>query len=131
MADGFDIVDIVYEAVELANTGLELYSDSSADGETKDHITIRTTGVEGKAYVNKAPVVNVNIFIRKYDNGMMRRQDMKAATRKVKKSLSDIMKLIPIGMYWKSKVVWTEPMGEAKEGFDCMNIRLEVITEID
>jgi len=29
----------------------------------------------------------------------------------------------PLGMYWKSRIVWSEPMGEAKDGFDCTNIR--------
>ena len=131
MADGFDIVDIVYDAVESAETGLELYKDSSADGETQNHITIRTTGVEGKTYINKAPVVNVNVFIQKYNNGMMRRADMKSIVRKVKASLRKVKDHVPVGMYWQSKIVWTEPMGEAKEGFDCINIRLEVITEKD
>ena len=37
----------------------------------------------------------------------------------------------PLGMYWKSRIVWSESMGEAKDGFDCTNIRLEVITELD
>ena len=37
----------------------------------------------------------------------------------------------PLGMYWKSRIVWSEPMGVAKAGFDCTNIRLEVIAELD
>ena len=40
MADQFDIVDIVYDAVEPASTGFILYKDRSADGETKNHITV-------------------------------------------------------------------------------------------
>lgn len=129
MADGFDIIDIVFEAVKIASTGLELYKNNSATGEKNDHITVCTTGVESKSYVNKAPVVNVSVFIRKHDNGMMRNNEMKSAVRKLHKSLKTIT--VPVGMYWKSKIVWTEPMGEAKDGFDCMNIRLEVITELN
>jgi len=41
MADQFDIVDIVYDAVEPVSTGFILYKDCSGDGETKNHITIR------------------------------------------------------------------------------------------
>lgn len=41
MADQFDIVDIVYDAVEPVSTSFILYKDRSGDGETKNHITIR------------------------------------------------------------------------------------------
>lgn len=129
MADGFDIVDIVYAATESAKTGLIGYKDGSATGETNNHYTVRATGVEIKSAVNKAPVVNVNVFVKKYDNGMSNRQVMKTVCRALAKAINENI-VIPKGMYWKSRIVWSEPMGEAKQGFDCMNIRLEVITEL-
>ena len=78
--------------------------------------------------VNKGSV-NINVFVKKQMNGMPDRQLMKGVTRKVKSALRNITP--PFGMYWKSRIVWSEPLGEAKEGFDCTNIRFEVITEID
>lgn len=129
MADGFDIVDQVFAAVDKADTGFVLYKDKSASGEINNHITVRTTGVERKDYVNKAPVVNVNIFVKLNTNGMVNRQLMKTTTRKVEERLNVIER--SSGMYWKSRIAWIEPMGEAKEGFDCMNIRVEVITELN
>lgn len=48
MADGFDIVNIVFDATESANTGLIGYKDNSADGEKNNHYTVRTTGVHSK-----------------------------------------------------------------------------------
>ena len=42
MADQFDIVDIVYNAVEPASMGFILYKDQSGDGEKRNHITIRS-----------------------------------------------------------------------------------------
>lgn len=129
MADEFDIIDIVFEAVKSANTGLVLYKDNSATGEKNNHITVRTTGMETKDYVNKASVVNVNVFIRRYDNGMTNRQAMIDAKRKLTDSFKTISH--PVGMYFNAKVVWAEPLGEAKQGFDCTNIRLEVITELN
>ena len=36
MADQFDIVDIVYDAVEPVSTSFILYKDRSGDGETKN-----------------------------------------------------------------------------------------------
>lgn len=129
MADEFDVVDVVFEAVKAADTGLILYKDSSDTGERRAHITVRSLIVNEKDYVNKANV-NVNVFIPKIDrSGMMNRPDMMSVVRNVKRALRKI--LHPYGMYWESRIVWSEPMGEAKEGFDCTNIRLEVVTELD
>lgn len=128
MADGFDIVDIVFAAVESANTRLVGYKDSSATGESNNHYTVCTTGVESKEFVNKASVVNINVFIKKHENGMMNRPLMKYTCKAVEESLNKNI-ITPRGMYWKSRIVWSEPLGEAKENFDCTNIRLEVITE--
>lgn len=128
MADQFDIVDIVYDVVEPTSAGFVLYKDRSGDGETKNHITIRMLTLNETEVVNKGPV-NINVFVKKQANGMPDRQLMKGAVRKVKSALRNIIP--PFGMYWKSRIVWSEPLGEAKEGFDCTNIRFEVITEID
>ena len=128
MADQFDIVDIVYDAIEPGSTGFVLYKDRSGDGETKNHITIRMLTLNETEVVNKGPV-NINVFVKKQANGMPDRLLMKGAVQKVKSALRNIIP--PFGMYWKSRIVWSEPLGEAKEGFDCTNIRFEVITEID
>lgn len=102
MADGFDIIDYVFAAVQKADTNFILYKDKSGTGETNNHVTVRTTGVETKRYVNKAPVVNVNIFVKSHDNGMTNRSLMKEAVRKVSERLKTIE--IPAGMYWKSRI---------------------------
>lgn len=128
MADQFDIVDIVYDAVEPTSTGFILYKDRSVDGETKNHITVRMLPLNETDVVNKG-VVNVNVFVKNQSNGMPDRQLMKGTVRNIKSALRNITP--PLGMYWKSRIVWSESLGEAKEGFDCMNIRFEVITEID
>ena len=128
MADQFDIVDIVYDAVEPISTSSILYKDRSGDGETKNHITIRMLTLNETEVVNKGSV-NINVFVKNQAKGRPDRQLMKGVTRKVKSALRNITP--PFGMYWKSRIVWSEPLGEAKEGFDCTNIRFEVITEID
>lgn len=128
MADQFDIVDIVYDVVEPTSAGFVLYKDRSGDGETKNHITIRMLTLNETEVVNKGPV-NINVFVKKQANGMPDRQLMKGAVRKVKSALRNIIP--PFGMYWKSRIVWSESLGEAKEGFDCTNIRFEVKIEID
>ncbi|MCI6569636.1 MAG: hypothetical protein MSA60_00560 [Parabacteroides merdae] len=128
MADQFDIVDIVYDAVEPVSTSFILYKDRSGDGETKNHITIRMLTLNETEVVNKG-IANINVFVKQQHNGMPSRQLMKESTRKIKSALREIKP--PFGMYWKSRIVWSEPLGEAKEGFDCTNIRFEVITEID
>ena len=128
MADQFDIVDIVYDAVEPVSTSFILYKDRSGDGETKNHITIRMLTLNETEVVNKG-IANIKVFVKQQHNGMPSRQLMKESTRKIKSALREIKP--PFGMYWKSRIVWSEPLGEAKEGFDCTNIRFEVITEID
>ena len=139
MANQFDIVDIVYDAVEPVSTSFILYKDRSGDGETKNHITIRiaslryirTPAVAPSEHLHDIPQgsVNINVFVKNQAKGRPDRQLMKGVTRKVKSALRNITP--PFGMYWKSRIVWSEPLGEAKEGFDCTNIRFEVITEID
>lgn len=128
MADQFDIIDIVYNAVEPASTGFILYKDRSADGETKNHITVRMLPLNETDVVNKG-VVNVNVFVKNQEKSRPDRQLMKGTVRNIKSALRNITP--PLGMYWKSRIVWSESLGEAKEGFDCTNIRFEVKTEID
>lgn len=131
MADSFDIIDIVFDAVERANTGLIGYKDRSVKGEGRNHYTVSTTGVETKVAVNKAPVVNINVFVKTNDKtDMMNRQLMKSTCRAIEKSLKENI-VIPKGMYFKCRIVWSSPLGEAKEGFDCTNIKLEVITQLN
>lgn len=130
MADEFDIVDIIFAAAESANTGLVGYEGNSVTGEENNHFVVGTTGMESKDYVNKAPVVNVNIFIRKYDDGLPNRPLMETSKRAIEKAIKENI-IVPEGMYWKSKIVWSEPMGEYKAGFDCTNIRIEVITQLN
>ena len=73
--------------------------------------------------------ININIFVKRPSKGVSDRQLMIETVRGVRFVLRDIKP--PLGIYWKSRIVWSEPMGEAKDGFDCTNIRLEVITELD
>jgi hypothetical protein len=126
--DEFDIIDIVHDAVEAANTGLVLYKKRSAKAEKNNHTTVRELGVNKLEYVNKAPAINVNIFIKQHPNGAPDIKKMKEVKRAVEEALNNIVP--PHGRYWKSRIVWSEPFDEAKEGFDCINIRLEVITEL-
>lgn len=113
---------------EPASTGFILYKDRSADGETKNHITVRMLPLNETDVVNKG-VVNVNVFVKNQEKSRPDRQLMKGTVRNIKSALRNITP--PLGMYWKSRIVWSESLGEAKEGFDCTNIRFEVKTEID
>lgn len=128
MADEFDVVDIVWEALEPVTAGFALYKGNSIDKEKRNHITIRMLDLNELDVIHKG-FVNINIFVRKYDKGTPDLVLMKSIVRNVKSALRRIHP--PFGMYWKSRIVWSEPLGEAKEGFDCMNIRLEIKTEID
>lgn len=129
MADSFDVLDIVFKAVEKAKTGLVSYKNKSKTGEAQNHIVVAMPALEGKDYVNKVPFLNVNVFVKNHENGMTDSETMKIAIRALVPLLKNIEH--PIGMYFKSRVVWAQSMGEYKEGFECMNIRLEIITELN
>ena len=81
MADQFDIVDIVYDAVEPVSTSFILYKDRSGDGETKNHITIRMLTLNETEVVNKG-IANINVFVKQQHNGMPSRQLMKESTER-------------------------------------------------
>lgn len=126
MADEFDVLDIVTEAVEGAGTGLIVYQGGSIKGEEWEHIVVNCLPFSELDYVGKMSV-NVNIFTPQYKDGLPGMDRQKEVKRKVRSVLSNIPH--PVGMYWSSKVLWSERLHEFKEGFDCVNIRLEIITE--
>lgn len=124
--DEFDVIDFVYEAVEAAGTGVTIYKDSSEAGVTGEHIVINNTSFNELDFVGKTPV-NVNIFVPLLENGMNRRQRMKELKRAVRKSLNSINS--NDGNCREIEVLWSVPM-DLKEGFQCTNIRLDVLTDL-
>lgn len=126
MADFFDIVDIVFAAVDGAGTGLPAYKHRAETGLKVDHIVVNTTGVLVKEYVNKAPVVNVNLFTLTHPNGMINAKRIRDYTQKIKQALREPSH--PPGMYFKARVAWEGEI-ETGDSFNLYNIRVEVITE--
>lgn len=108
MADQFDIVDIVYNAVEPASTGFILYKDQSGDGEKRNHITIRSLALNGKDYVNKGSI-NINIFVKRPSKGVSDRQLMIETVRGVRFVLQGYQ-ASRWGCIGNLRTVWSEPM---------------------
>lgn len=128
MADEFDILDIVYDAVKSAGTDLIIYQRRSLTGEKNDHIVINCLDFNEKEVTGSTPVY-VNIFIRHFENGMADEDRMKEVKRKVREALDNIEKFVPAGMYYEFEVAFSGGLGEAKEGFECLTIRLNLIIE--
>lgn len=124
--DEFDAVDIVYNAVAAAGTDVVIYKDKSEAGVTSEHIVINHLQLNELDFINKVPV-NINIFVPLNDNGMNRRQRMKELKRKVRKSLDSINS--NDGRCKEVTVIWSVPIPELKEGFSCVNIRLEILID--
>lgn len=128
MADEFDVLDLVTAAVESAGTGLVIYQGYSIDDETSEHIVVNNLPFNELGQVGKINV-NVNILTPQHKDGLPDMNRQKELKRMVRGVLDDIPH--PIGIYWDSKVLWSERVYDIKEGFDCVNIRLEIITEKD
>lgn len=126
MVDEFVVLDLVTATVEKADTGLIVYQVNSPDNEKREHIVINNLPLNELEQVCKIDV-NVNIFTRKYDDGSPSMERQQAVKRKIRATLDDIDH--PEGMYFSSKVLWSERISDTKQGFDCVNIRLSIITE--
>nr|DAJ17277.1 MAG TPA: hypothetical protein [Siphoviridae sp. ct8TV20] len=126
--DEFDVIDIVFNAVDSANTGIVIYKDRSEAGIKTEHIVINSLSLNELTFVNKTPV-NVNIFIPVPDSKsrMPDRKLMKEVKRAIRESLNAIN--CSDGHYKNIEVFESSFIPEAKENFDCVNIRLNVITE--
>lgn len=127
----FDIVDIVYNRVVDANTGLIVYKDKSITGEVNDHIVISMLEFHELEWTNVLPV-NVNIFIKNNSNGMPRRSVQKEVKTKIRKEL---LKIKPEnGQYRRVEVQGSvhldgEISNGIKENFSCINIKIVITTE--
>lgn len=126
--DEFDVIDFVYDAVEAAGTGVIVYKDKSVSGVMDEHIVINNTSFNELEFIGKTPV-NVNIFVPFRENGMYRRQRIKELKRAVRKSLNSINS--NDGNCREIEVLWSVPMPDLKEGFQCLNIRIDVITDLN
>lgn len=124
--DEFDAIDIIYNAVNTANTGVVIYKDKSEAGVQSEHIVINHLQLNELDFINNVPV-NINIFIPLESNGMNSRQRMKEVKRKVRASLNSINS--NDGVCKEVEVLWSVPMPDLKEGFACTNIRLEILID--
>lgn len=128
MADEFDIIDIVFDAVVSVSDGFAVYKDCSLTGERENHIVINHTECRELTNLNSAHI-NVNIFVKNHDNGMPDRQLIKSSKRIVEMALKNIDSFKSVGQYLTLEKQYSAPINDAKEGFFCTNIKL--ITAIE
>ena len=125
--DEYDVKDFVYDAVEAATTGLPIYKDRSKDGEKNNHIVINALPwSENDDFINQG-YVNVNIFTKQNENGMIDEETAKTTIRAVKAQLKLIDTVA--GQYRNAEIIWSESLGETKEGFDCKNVKILIKTD--
>lgn len=131
MADQFDIIDYVYDAVQAADTGFIIYKDRSITGEDNNHIVINHLNLNSNDdetidFTNNLPV-NVNVFVKLNANGTITRTAMKTAVRAIRASIKKISSIN--GQYRHAHIAWEGRIESLKEGFDCMNIRIDFETD--
>lgn len=124
--DEFDVIDLTYDVVNAANIGLPIYKGRSELGLTSEHIVISYLNLNELDFINKV-TVSVDIFVPLKDNGIADYQRMRDLKRKVRTSLSSIDK--NDGQCKETKVICSAPMPELKEGFECVNIKLEILID--
>ena len=124
--DEFDAIDIVYNAVAAEINDVVIYKDKSESGLKNEHIVINHLNLNELDFINKIPI-NVNIFVPLKPNGMHDRQRMKELKRKARASLNSINS--NDGQCKEVEVLWSEPLPDVKEGFQCLNIRLTILID--
>jgi hypothetical protein len=125
--DEFDIIDLVYSRVSAAGTGLTVYKDRSAQGETENHIVINGMEYHEFDWRNVLPV-NVNIFIKQFaQSGMPNRAEAREIKRKIR---AELLKIKPEnGRYQSIELSGSALLPNAKENFDCTNIKVIINIE--
>ncbi len=124
--DEFDIIDMVYNHIANANVGMPIFKDRSLTGVNENHIVVSGMEYNEFDWRNVLPV-NVNIFIKLYENGMTNRTAIKVAKRNVRKEL---LKIKPEnGEYQSIELSGSSRITGAKDGFDCTNIKVIINTQ--
>lgn len=124
--DEYDVVDFIYEAVAAAVTDVLIIKDKTDAGVSVEHIVINNVTHVESDFTSKTPV-NVNIFVPLVTGGMVKRQRMKELRRAVRKSIGAINS--DDGNCREVYDIRVNKMPDLKEGFDCVNIRFEVLTD--
>lgn len=124
--DEFDIIDTVYNHVANANIGMPIFKDRSSTGVKENHVVISGLEYHELDWLNVLPV-NVNIFIKLYENGMTNRNAMKIAKLKVRKELLKITH--ENGEFKSIELSGSARITGAKDGFDCTNIKVIINTQ--
>lgn len=124
--DEYDVIDFVYDAVAASIPNVLVVKDKSESGMRVEHVVINNITHVESDFTGKTPV-NINIFVPLNPNGMINRQRMKELRRTVRRSIDAINS--NDGNCRQVEVLWAEKMPELKEGFDCVNIRINVLTD--
>jgi len=121
MADNFDATKIIYNIIK--NVGVSVFKERPPRDQSGEHIIVRSNACNHGEYVN-IPQVNVNIFIPKTANGMVNRDRIETIRTAVYTAISSAED--PEGYYCYIDRSFSALIEDAKEGFDCFTIRLEL-----
>ena len=124
--DEYDVIDFIYDAVSVSIPGVLVVKDRSESGVKVEHVVINNITYVESDFTGKTPV-NINIFVPLNPNGMTKRQRMKELRRAVRRSINTINS--NDGNCREVEVLWVTRMPELKEGFDCVNIRIDILTD--
>ena len=124
MADNFDAVDIIYDAIK--SIGVPVFLDRSPRDQSGEHVVVSSNTCAYDEVVN-IPQVNVNIFVPRTSNGMINRTRVKALRTLVYNAVDAASpdNYCVIDQVF-SALIESSRMSSVKEAFDCFTIRYEL-----
>ena len=121
MADNFDAVEIIYDAIKNILSG-KVFKDKAPRDQDGEHIVVNSPACNHSEVVN-IPQVNVNIFVPKGANGMVDRARIKTLRSSI---YTQIDSASPSGYYCYIDRSFSALLENVRDGYDCFTIRLEL-----
>ena len=121
MADNFDAVEIIYDAIKDVLTG-RVFKDKAPRDQSGEYIVINSPSCNHREFVN-LPSVNINIFVLKGANGMVDRARIKTLRTAIYPLIKSAS---PAGYYCVIDRSFSALQEDVRDGYDCFTIRLEL-----
>ena len=123
MADNFDAVNIIQNILGTSLSGASVYKDRAPRNVEVEYIVVNSNACNSLDVVNVAQV-NVNIFVPHLHDGTVDRQTIRTIRAAAHTAITNAAS--PAGYYCRIDRVFSAPVPDAREGYDCFSLRYEL-----